>query len=147
MELLEDTTSLEVEEGLGHLSVIKKIPYEQLSLGCRFEISIKDSSAYFTYFDEQYVNDQIVGHYREDALNNETEFVYSLDEISLDDIYEFASYAGQVHASYIFDLMLNTYIWNQLPDDRKNGFIYLHYNPADRTIEIAWESLTPIKNK
>lgn len=147
MELLEDTTTFVVEESSGYLKSFRKIPYEMVSLGCWFEVSIKDSASYFTYFDEQFVNDQILGHYREDSWNNITEFVYTIDEMDLDDLYLFAEYAGKTHASYIFDLMLNTYIWNQLPAERKNGFIYLHYNAAYRTIEIAKEALTMLKNK
>lgn len=140
MELAEDTAIMRVEEKIDYRPRNKDIPYNFISLSTWFEISMKDSLQGYTYFDEQYLADEIFGDFVQYLWSLDTEYEYEIVEMEQDDIYEFARYMGKTHAQYLFDLMLNSYIYSNLPDERKNSFFYLHYNSRYNSIEVAEEA-------
>lgn len=144
MELIEDTAIMRVEEKIDYRPKFKDIPYNFISLSTWFEISMKDSLQGYTYFDEQYLADQIFGEFIQHLWSLDVEYQYELIEMEQQDIYEFASYMGKSHAQYLFDLMLNSYIWRNLPEDRRKSFLYLHYNSRYNSIEVAEEAFIMI---
>jgi len=140
MELSEDTATMRVEEKIKNRPKNKDIPYHFISLSTWFDISMKDSLQGYTYFDEQYLAEQILGDFIQHLWSLDIEYEYEMLELEKDDIYNFARYMGKTHAQYFFDLMLNSYIWNQLPEDRRKSFLYLHYNSQYNSIEVADEA-------
>lgn len=140
MELMEDTAKYKVEEKVNFVNRIKEIEYNLVALSTWFEISMKDSAQSFTYFDEQFIVDEIYGDYYQEDWSFDYRYEYSQYELELENIYQFASDMGQTHASYVYDLMLNSYIWNQLPPEKRNNFNYLHYNVDYHSIEVVEEA-------
>jgi hypothetical protein len=147
MELIEDTMTFQVEEKINNRPRIKEIPYETISLRSWFEISMKDSANYYTYYDEQYLTDEIYGQFEQQMWTMDIKYDYTKYEIEKEDIYYFAQAIGKSHASYLFDLMLNSYIWSQLPEDRRSSFYYLHYNTEYRSIEVAEDAFIMVEEK
>lgn len=137
MELVEDTLSWEIVEQINFRKTSKIVPLNKVSLSTWFEISQKDSASYYTYFDEQFINDESFGEFRQELWSMDIKYDYTVLEIELENIYDLASDLGELHASYFYDLILNTYIWNHLPEDRKEYYIYLHYNHDYHSVESA----------
>jgi len=140
MELAEDTASMRAEEKINNRPKDKDIPYHFISLSTWFEISMKDSLQGYTYFDEQYLAEEIYGDFIQESWSLDYKYEYELFDLEKEDIYSFARYMGQTHSEYLFDLMLNSYIWNHLPKDRRKSFLYLHYNSRYHSIEVAEEA-------
>jgi hypothetical protein len=140
MELVEDTTSFQVEERIDFVTSQKKISYTSIGLSTWFEISMKDSLRGYTYFDEQFVTDEVFGDFVQNLWSFDVRYEYNIVKMDLEDVYLFASYMGESHAKYLFDLMLNSYIWYQIPNERKKKYVYLHYNPKYKIIEAADEA-------
>ncbi len=144
MELAEDTMAWEIEEQINFRIRTRVIPINQISLSTWFEISLKDTDTHELYFDEQSINDQIYGDFRQDFLSADIRYDASVFEIETEDIYNFASDLGELHASFLYDLILNTYIWNHLEEDKKEHYIFLHYNDTYQSVEAAEETFIHI---
>jgi len=142
MELSEDTIAWEVEEQVNFTKTKRIIPINSISLSTWFEISEKDSSSYQVYYDEQSITDETYGDYRQELWSMDIVYDYTVFKLDQEDIYEFASDLGSLHASYLYDLILNTYIWNHIAEDRKGPYIYLHYNHEYHSVEAADEAFT-----
>jgi len=140
MELVEDTMNYSVTEQINFAERKLDIPTNKISLSVWFDISQKDSTSYFTYFDEQYIYDEVYGDFVQDLWGFNIRYDYEILELRTDDIYEFASMLGEKHASYFYDLMLNTYIWNRIPIESRNHYQYLHYNSQYGSVEVADEA-------
>jgi hypothetical protein len=140
MELTEDTAVFGVEEKINNRPRKKHIPYHTISLSTWFDINMKDSLNGYTYFDEQYLADDIFGSFEQELWSLDIKYEYEIVEMEQEDIYAFAKYMGKSHAQYLFDLMLNSYIYMKLPEERKRGFMYLHYNSDYKSIEVAEEA-------
>lgn len=147
MELSEDTAIMKVEEKINYQLKNKYIPYSIISLGTWFEISMKDSLQGYTYFDEQYLADEIFGEFVQHLWSQNIEYEYEIVKMENEDIYNFAQYMGKTHAQFFFDLMLNSYIWNKLPKERRKSFLYLHYNSQYNSIEVAEEAFIMIEDE
>lgn len=147
MELTEDTASYLVQEKIKYQNTLKEIIYHTIGLSTWIEVSMKDSSEYFTYFDEQYIADEVLGEFRQEFWSLDVVYDYNTYEIELEDIYNFAYGMGQTHASYLFDLILNSYIWNHLPQENRGGYHYLHYNPTYHSIEVAEEAFIMLEKE
>lgn len=140
MDLTEDFGKFDVETQINFMKTTKSIPVQKISLSTWFEISMKDSASSYTYFDEQYITDEIFGEFQQEAWSLDITYNYTKLDIDLEDIYDFAKVLGEKHASYFFDLVLNSYIWDKLPQEKRDRYIYLHYNSEYRSIESAEEA-------
>ncbi len=147
MELTEDTISWEIEEQINFKKAIRLIPINNISLSSWFEISQKDSTSYHVYFDEQSISDKTYGDFRQELWNMDIKYDYTVFKIEMEDIYNFASDMGELHASYFYDLILNTYIWNRLSEEHKEHYIFLHYNHDYHSIEAADQSFIRLENE
>lgn len=137
MELHEDTIAWEIEEQINFRKTTRIIPINKISLSTWFEISQKDASTHRLYFDEQFITDETYGDFSQDFLSTDIKYDASVFEIETEDIYEFATELGQLHASFLYDLILNTYIWNHIDEDKKGRYIFLHYNHTYHSVEAA----------
>jgi len=140
MELEEDYDTVLAEEKINFQQQTKYIPINKLSLSTWFEISQKDSTSYFTYFDEQYITDDIYGDFRQELWSFDIKYDYTILKIEKEDVYDFATMLGEKHASYVYDLIMNTYIWNKIPEEKRSHYQYLHYNAQYGSVEVAEEA-------
>jgi len=147
MELSEDSITWEIEEQANFRKINKEINANQLILSTWFEISEKDSVSYFTYFDEHYIADELSGEFYQNNWTLDVSYDYSIYDLEENDIYQFATLMGQTHASYVFDLILNTYIWNHLHPEKRGNYHYLHYNAEYHSIEIADDAFIMLENE
>jgi len=137
MELTEDTIAWEIEEQINFSKTTRVIPINKISLSTWFEISQKDATSHRLYYDEQFITDETYGDFNQSFLSTDIKYDASVFEIEQEDIYDFATELGNLHASFLYDLILNTYIWNHLDDEKKSRYIFLHYNYTYQSIEAA----------
>ena len=142
MELVEDHISWEIEEQVNFSKETRVIPINNMSLSTWFEISEKDSATYHIYYDEQTISDETYGDFRQELWSLDIKYDYTVFKLEQEEIYQFASDLGSLHASYFYDLILNTYIWNHIPEDKKTRYIYLHYNHDYHSVEAADAAFT-----
>lgn len=148
MDLLENPYQQEVEELHAGASRAKRIALRNLTLRVWVEVSAKDAeqSAKHLYFDEQSVRDHLQGDFVEDPIRQDAIFHYQIDSLQPQEVYEWAIGAGQQHAEYLYDLMMNTYVWNQLKESQQKQYIFLHYNPHYHVIERADEAFIMLED-
>jgi len=137
MELAEDTIAWEIEEQINFQTRTRVLHINRISLSTWFEISQKDNNSQGLYVDEQSISDQTYGDFKQDFFSTDIKYDATVFEIETEDIYDFASDLGYLHASFLYDLILNTYIWNHLDKDKKEHYIFLHYNHTYHSVEAA----------
>jgi len=82
--------------------------------------------------------DDFAGSFLLDPFRQDVKYSYTIDSLSVPDIYEIAGFLGKVHASYLYDFFLNQYIAFNLPQ----GFrpeVYYHYNRFRKSFVVVEE--------
>jgi len=74
-----------------------------------------------------YITDNLQGRFVKNVFTGEVKFNYDYDPVTVEKIYEFAAGLGEKYAEYVFDYLLNEYIYRHAPDDKKPG-VYYHYD-------------------
>lgn len=81
------------------------------------------------YFASDIITDELKGEFTYDYFSDEVKYLYELDTLKYNDLYNFAFLLGRTYASYTFDLLLNKYLDDNLPEkDRSEN--YYRYNPS-----------------
>lgn len=139
LELIEQRQQQEVEELHAGTAKIRHIALRALQMGLWLEVSAKDAihNARNVYYAEGSISDQLEGDFVEDYVRNDAIFHYQIDSISSAKVYQWAAEKAQEQAEYLYDLMMNTYIWNHLSEKQQATHLFLHYDPQYRVIERA----------
>ncbi|OYT15233.1 MAG: hypothetical protein B7C24_14170 [Bacteroidetes bacterium 4572_77] len=140
MELVEDSSFVSVEEIIGNRNRELQIPVNKISLNTWFEISQKDSTQVYRYFDENGINDEVYGSFVQGLWDNDIRYDYTVFPLKKEEVYSLASFMGRRHAQFLFDLILNSFIWSALTTEAQQRYHYLHYNSQYHSIEVADEA-------
>ena len=82
--------------------------------------------------------DDFEGRFFTDPFSGNIKYRYSLDTLSVKDIYAMSSYVGKKHAGYIYDFFLNQYIARHLPEGMEMTD-YFHYDRKRKMILSAYD--------
>ncbi len=142
MELIERTYQQQIDELHAGISKSRFIPLTELSLNIWLDVSAKDASqnAKHVYFDEQTIRDHLDGDFVEDPIKQDIIYYSQIDSLQTKEVHQWAIDLGQIHAEYLYDLMMNTYIWNHLSPKQQERHLFLHYNPHYQVVERADEA-------
>ena len=93
-----------------------------------FEISkLNDTDAVNNLlYASHYVMDELEGRFANNLFTSEVKFKYNLISMKTEDVYTLAALMGEKYADYIFDYLLNEYIFSNYPDSKRPG-TFLHY--------------------
>jgi hypothetical protein len=80
-------------------------------------------------FTSDYLLDGLNGSLKQNLLSGKYSFDYTIDTISIPEVYEFAGQFGKKAASYLFDYLMNDYIGEKLPENYPFERYYYHYDP------------------
>lgn len=86
------------------------------------------------------INDEVHDPYAELSFGSRSTYTYNpyqIDTMRMEDIYELASFAGKYHAINIYDYLMNTYIQDNLPKDKKPKR-YFHYDLKWKNLHIIY---------
>ncbi len=125
-----NVVQLQLEEYLDSVSKVSTYDYEMqeylplyitaLNLNNWIEVTKVNhvQSAPVVLFNSRMVTDQLSGYVRYYPLTGDFNYEYTVDSITTNEVYNAASDLGYVHAQWLFDYLMNQYIWNNLPDNR-----------------------------
>jgi hypothetical protein len=68
-----------------------------------------------------------------ESPDGELRYQYTLDTLSLNDIYDLAYQSGKTYGDYLIDYLMNEYIRLQMPNDMLPQH-YMHYDPVLRRV-------------
>jgi hypothetical protein len=87
-------------------------------------------------FAEMTMNDQFDGRLRFYPFTGNVHYTYSVDSVSVSDIYLLASEAGRQNAGYLFDFLMNRYIDRNIPPGEARS-VYYRYDFNTRGLRQA----------
>ena len=79
-------------------------------------------------FVSDYLPDTMKGSLKQNLLSGKYSFDYTIDTITMAQVYEFASWFGKKSATYLFDYLMNAYIDENLPEEYPYERYYYHYD-------------------
>lgn len=100
----------------------------------------------------QFVEHNFVDEFKskaDEGLFQSMNYTYSIDTLTLTDVYNYAAYLGKLYAGYTFDCFMNHYIIDEAKKDYdmepalymrydpyRKMYIYLYYDDSDKFMEI-----------
>jgi hypothetical protein len=113
----------------------KTINLKTLDLNFWFELSIfNQEEKPVLCFDSQSISDISNGYFYQKFLTGEVIYEEEIIPLKVEDVINRAKLLGKRHATMIYDLLLNTYIQNNYPNNKTPGYL-LHFNPESRFLE------------
>lgn len=94
-----------------------------------------DSGIMTILYDGQILQDKIKAYFS-NIFWNEVKCFYNKNDINISNIYTLFEKSGEQHASYIFDYIINKYLYKSLS---KKPLYYYHYNKTRHKIKQAKE--------
>ena len=92
-----------------------------------FEINkVNEKKGEYIYFADDVIVDEVDGNFTLDFFGGDVKYFYEIDSLETKDLYEYAFMLGRTYAGYTFDLLLNTYIRKNMPEEPKD---YWRYDP------------------
>jgi len=130
IELEEDVYPYRAEEVFFDTVVFyEDFVLNTVNMNSWFEISkLNDPQAVNNLlYASHYVMDELEGRFVNNLFTNDVKFKYNLFPMEVEDIYTLAAIMGEKYADYIFDYLLNAYIFSNFPENTRPRS-YLHYN-------------------
>lgn len=84
-------------------------------------------------FSSKKITDEFRGNFKYYMMSGNVEYEYSIDSLTVDKVYYFASRLGQLHANWIIDYLMNESIRNNMPEGRLPSKLFT-YNPQEKAI-------------
>ncbi len=80
------------------------------------------------YFATDMITDDFEGDFHADVFAGEMRFVYNIDTLQTESLYDFAFLLGRKYASYTMDLLLNKYLDKNVPEGKRSE-TYWRFDP------------------
>jgi hypothetical protein len=80
------------------------------------------------YFATDIITDDFEGNFHADVFAGEMRFVYNIDTLQNESLYDFAHLLGRKYASYTLDLLLNKFLDENTPEGKRSEN-YWRYDP------------------
>lgn len=112
---------------------VTDIDLNAFSFNIWLEISqLNSSEKNRVFFTSDFIFDELEGYFRQYIFSGEINFEYTIDTISVSEIYSFTEGLGEKYADYLFDYFLNEYIQEEVPRNFPNAIKPLHWDPDTR---------------
>jgi len=139
IEIEEDIFPYHVEETFDDTVVyFEDFELNLVNINNWYEIhKLNDAQAVNTLlYASHYVMDQIEGQFAENIFTGEIKYKYNLFPMETSSIYDLAEVLGQKYAGYIFDYLINEFVFRNFPENQRPG-VYMHYDPNYNTLTPA----------
>lgn len=139
-ELEEDEVLYRDEMEVDTFIFFKEVPLKAVTLNNWIEISsINDTSSKNSriFFSSQYAGDEIKGKFRKDYFTGQIEYFYSQTDITLESVYNLAYYAAVINANYIYDYLMNYYVYRKT-GKKPTAEPYFHFYNVRGTVIRAY---------
>ncbi len=81
------------------------------------------------YFSSDIITDDLQGEFQFDYFSGQVKYLYEVDSLKPAEIYNFAYMLGRTYAGYTFDLLMNNFLKEKLPEEKRSGK-YWRFNPV-----------------
>jgi hypothetical protein len=96
------------------------------------------------FFATALITDDLEGSFSFDVFTGNISYAYSFDSLRIADLYDFAYQIGRTNAGYTFDYLLNSFLDETVPADKRSDK-YWRFNPYDKTFFPAYDDrLVPL---
>ncbi len=96
-----------------------------------------DESKRYVYFATDFATDIPDGKFDYDIFSRKVRYMYNIDSLKVENIYEFAYYTGGEFAMFTFDLLLNSELNNKVPESERTN--YWSFDPENGVFYPAGE--------
>ena len=96
----------------------------------------KDEQNQKIYFTTDLITDIPDGAFDYDIFSGKVRYMYNIDSLELNSIYDFAYSLGNQYAKYTFDLLLNDELNKNIPAEERSNK-YWRYDPTTRIFFVA----------
>lgn len=102
---------------------------DQVSINSWFEVSkLNDTRAVNNVlFASDNVTDELEGRFTSNIFTGEVKFKYNFFPMKIENVYTLAAFLGEQYAGYIFDYMMNEYVYLNFPEGKRPDS-YLSYD-------------------
>lgn len=149
IELEEHYTAHKDQQDFDDLTYYKSMDLNALTYNFWFEFSElnKETETLKLFYTAETIHDVVSGYFTENAFTGDVKYKYNLSEIDLDILYRYCDVFGKRYAGYTFDYLMNRYISNNWPADKKRRF-YMHYKRANNSLDpTVSDRFIPMKNQ
>ena len=130
VELEEYVLPIRDEELVYDYLFYKEIDLNAVSINSWFELTRINGEEELDeeiLFASHYILDEFEGDFKYYPFTGEVQYAYNIDSLLLNDIYGLAGYLGKKYAGYTNDYLMNTYVYRNLPENKKPRY-YFQYN-------------------
>ncbi len=129
LELEEYVLPIKDEEIIEGALYYKNVDLNAVNVNSWFDLTKMndDAQEQQILFTSHYIIDDYESHFKYYPFTGDVSHSYNIDSIVLQDIYYLGSFLGSKYAGYIYDYLMNMFIYNNLPDNISPG-IYYHYD-------------------
>ncbi len=89
-------------------------------------------------FVSHFTSDDLYSSFTQYIFSGDINYDFNIDSISVEDVYDLATYLGGLYAEYTFDYILNDYIVRNLPAGITSRY-YFHYDKTYKRLVAAGE--------
>ena len=136
IELEEHAFEFEDSELIRGTEYFKKLQLNALTINTWMELSTLngDEKSRELFFADETIADIVDGYFGENLFTGDVKYNYRIIEMDEDIVYRYCELLGRRYAGYIFDYLMNAYIQQNFPSNKKLRF-YMHYNRANKTLD------------
>lgn len=87
-----------------------------------------DRKSPLVLFNELTTGDQVDGFFRKHPQTGQMQYSFKMDTLTMSDVHQWIEHAGETHARYFFDFLMNQYIRINLAKRQIKPRYYLHYD-------------------
>ncbi len=129
LELEEGIFEYRAEEVFDTTLYYEDFYLDQVSINSWFEISkLNDQfGVNNVLYASDFVTEGLEGRFTSNIFTGEVRFKYNIFPLETEDIYTLAAISGERYAEYIFDYLMNRYIFMNFPEGQQPS-IYLRYD-------------------
>ncbi|MCB0822719.1 MAG: hypothetical protein KDC09_08490 [Bacteroidales bacterium] len=126
----------EDKETIGEYEYFKTVDQNALTYNFWFEFTQvrNEKTPPKLFYTSETINDLVNGYFVENPFTGSVKYKYSVSEIDLDIIYEYAEILGQRYAGYFYDYLMNGFIyynWTQ----KREPYFWMHYKRYNNTLD------------
>ena len=140
LELEEHEFEFQDSELIRGTEYYKKLQLNAITINSWLEISAlnSDDEGRDLFFADETIADIVDGYFGQNLISGNVKYNYRIIEMDAEIVYRYAEMLGRRYAGYTYDYLMNEYIKQNFPSNKKLRF-YMHYNRENKTLDPADE--------
>lgn len=140
LELEEHEFEFQDSELIRGTEYYKKLQLNAITINSWLEISAlnSDDEGRELFFADETIADIVDGYFGQNLISGNVKYNYRIIEMDAEIVYRYAEMLGRRYAGYTYDYLMNEYIKQNFPSNKKLRF-YMHYNRENKTLDPADE--------